>query len=104
MSTEIPEGYSFAIRATVGFDGGNHPLKGDVWKCGRCAALLLPDGRPLHDEYHRKTEAALAGVASLNEMMTEVVAAVSGDPEFVTLCRDTLRDSSHAFGFRFQED
>lgn len=104
MSTEIPEGYSFAIRATVGFDGGNHPLKGDVWKCGRCAALLLPDGRPLHDEHHRKTEAALASVASLNEIIAEMTAKVSDDPEFTAMVRDLLRESSRSLGFKFRGD
>jgi hypothetical protein len=52
---------------------------------------------------NEKTLQVIAGnLASLNEILTEITAAVSEDPQFVTLVRDTLRGHSHALGFRFQ--
>jgi len=41
-------------------------------------------------------------LASLNEIMAEVVKAVSADPSFVTETRSVLRNHSHAIGFEFQ--
>jgi hypothetical protein len=43
-----------------------------------------------------------ANLASLNEIMTEVVAAVSPDPEFVDMVRGVLRTHSFALGYQFQ--
>jgi hypothetical protein len=48
----IPEGYRFAARVTIGFDGGNHELRGDLWKCGRCAALIFPGDHADHTREH----------------------------------------------------
>lgn len=50
---ETPDGYEFAARVTTGFDGGWHPLKGDLWSCTRCGALILPASRELHDGTHQ---------------------------------------------------
>lgn len=54
----IPEGYRFAARVTIGFDGGNHDLRGDLWACTRCAAVIFPDGTGLHDRFHDEVSAA----------------------------------------------
>ncbi len=43
-----------------------------------------------------------ANLASLNEIMAEMVAAVSTDPDFVVMTRDVLRDHSWSLGFEFQ--
>ena len=43
-----------------------------------------------------------ANLASLNEIMTEVVAHTSPDGTFIGLVRDTLRNHSWALGFEFQ--
>lgn len=53
----IPPGYSFAARVTTGFDGGNHPLKGDLWKHDECRALILPADRDAHDRWHQRLRA-----------------------------------------------
>jgi hypothetical protein len=43
-----------------------------------------------------------ANLASLNEIVTELVQAGSPDPEFQRLVRDLLRDHSWALGVPFQ--
>lgn len=43
-----------------------------------------------------------ANLASLNEIVAELVDAVSDDPEFAQLTRDKLRDHSWALGYEFQ--
>lgn len=53
----VPAGYSFAARVTIGMDGGNHPLKGDLWKHDECGCLIFPGDKDAHDRFH----AALRG-------------------------------------------
>lgn len=48
----IPSGYKFAAQAVTGFDGGNHPLSGDLWSCDRCGSLVLPARAAVHDSFH----------------------------------------------------
>lgn len=43
-----------------------------------------------------------ANLASLNEVVTELVAASSPDPEYRRLVRDLLRDHSWSLGIEFQ--
>lgn len=45
----IPEGYRLAARVTIGFDSGNFPVKGDLWACTGCGAMICPGDRELHD-------------------------------------------------------
>ena len=47
-------------------------------------------------------DAIRKNLASLNEIMAEMVAAVSPDPEFVTMVRGVLRDHNWELGFEFQ--
>ena len=49
----IPAGYSFAARVTIAFDGGNHPLNGDLWKHDACGCLIFPGDKDQHDDFHR---------------------------------------------------
>jgi hypothetical protein len=49
---ETGSGYSVAGQITVGFDGGNHPLKGDILRCRSCGSLLLPADQDIHDRLH----------------------------------------------------
>jgi hypothetical protein len=55
------------------------------------------------DDWQR---AVMANLASLNEIVTELVQASAdgtrAEPEFAELVRDTLRQHTHALGFRFQ--
>jgi hypothetical protein len=51
-----------------------------------------------------RLDAVAANLASLNEIVAEMTARVSGDPEFTTMVRELLRGHSHALGFRFQDD
>jgi hypothetical protein len=55
----IPSGYSFAARVTVGFDGGYHPLKGDLWKCRSCASLIVPADKDVHERFHALLDSLL---------------------------------------------
>lgn len=48
----IPLGYSFAARVTIGFDGGNHALKGDLWKHDHCGCLIFPGDHQVHERFH----------------------------------------------------
>jgi hypothetical protein len=54
------------------------------------------------------TDMMLRNLASINEILTEVVQAlvvesnVSADQEFADLVRNTLRDHTYALGFEFQ--
>ena len=100
----IPDGYDFAARVTTRFDGGSHPLKGDLWKCGRCGSAVVPGSYDGHDRDHAMTDAVRANLASLNELFTEMTAKVSDDPDFTTLVRELLRKHSHALGFEFMGD
>jgi hypothetical protein len=43
-----------------------------------------------------------ANLASLNEIITEMVARVSPDPAFAALVRDLLREHSWSLGYAFQ--
>lgn len=52
----IPEGYRFAARVTIGFDGGNHGLRGDLWKCERCAAVVFPGDHAEHTREHAEVD------------------------------------------------
>lgn len=56
MNDDPPGGYTWAARVTTGFDGGNHPLHGDVARCTRCGALLLPADSGRHDMSHAGTQ------------------------------------------------
>lgn len=44
--------------------------------------------------------AVAANLASLNEIVTELTAAVSDDPDFVAMVRELLRGHSYALGYR----
>lgn len=100
----VAPGYSFAARVTTGFDGGNHPLKGDLAQCARCAALVLPDSQETHDRHHALIDAVAGNLATLNEVIAEMTSRVSGDPGFTALVRDLLRNHSHEIGYQFQGD
>jgi hypothetical protein len=56
---DIPSGYSKAGQITTHFDGGNHPIKGDVWSCGSCGCLILPVAQNAHDRFHAQIGALL---------------------------------------------
>jgi hypothetical protein len=43
-----------------------------------------------------------ANLASLNEIITEMVARVSPDPAFAAMVRDLLREHSWSLGYPFQ--
>jgi hypothetical protein len=62
---DIGSGYEWAGRITTGFDGGNHPLKGDVIRCRSCGSLLTPDSQVIHESHHSQIDSLLqAGPAS----------------------------------------
>jgi hypothetical protein len=63
----IPEGYRFAARVTIGFDGGNHDLRGDLWKCSRCAAVIFPGDHPDHTREHEEFDELRALVIKLGK-------------------------------------
>ena len=42
-----------------------------------------------------------ANLASLNEIIAEMTAVVSKDPDFITIVRGVLRDHSWSLGFEF---
>jgi hypothetical protein len=67
----IPDGYSFAARVTIGFDGGNHDLRGDLWKCGRCAAVIFPGDHPDHTREHEDFDELRALVIKLGRAAEE---------------------------------
>lgn len=100
----IPEGYGFAARVTIGLDEAKHPLRADLLRCSGCSAVIFPGDRERHDADHATADAVRANLASLNEIMAEMTAVASDDPDFATLVRDLLRDHSHALGFEFQGD
>lgn len=56
---EIPSGFRFAGRMTIAFDGGNHPLKGDIWSCRSCAALVFPGDKDVHERFHALVDGLL---------------------------------------------
>jgi hypothetical protein len=41
-------------------------------------------------------------LASLNEIVAELVEKASPDPEFIAVTRGILRDHSHSLGYAFQ--
>lgn len=49
-----------------------------------------------------RTEMIAANLASLNEIIAELTAKVSDDPEFTAMVRELLREHSHALGYQFQ--
>jgi hypothetical protein len=51
-----------------------------------------------------RLDAVAANLASLNEIIAEMTARVSDDPEFTAMTRELLRGHSHALGFQFQGD
>lgn len=51
-----------------------------------------------------RLEAAFANLASLNDIIAEMTARVSDDPEFTAMVRELLRGHSRALGFQFQGD
>jgi hypothetical protein len=63
----IPEGYQFAARVTIGFDGGNHELRGDLWKCERCAAVIFPGDHAEHTREHADFDELRALVIKLGK-------------------------------------
>lgn len=65
---------------------------------------MAPDHRYTELSGDRLVGAIAANLASLNEIVAEMTAVVSGDPEFIALVRRTLRDHSHALGFKFEGD
>lgn len=56
MEPGIPEGYRFAARVTIGFDGGNHDLRADLWRCARCAAVVFPGDHAEHTREHTEID------------------------------------------------
>jgi hypothetical protein len=65
---------------------------------------MAPDRRYTELSGDRLVDAIAANLASLNEIIAEMTAVVSDDPEFAALVRETLRDHSHALGFSFMGD
>lgn len=51
-ASAVPKGYSFAARVTIGFDGGNHTLRGDLWKHDHCGCLIFPGDHQAHERFH----------------------------------------------------
>jgi hypothetical protein len=66
--------------------------------------VLAPERTFTGLEDERLVSAITANLASLNEIIAEMTAKVSGDPEFIAMVRRTLRDHSHALGFKFEGD
>jgi hypothetical protein len=64
----IPEDYRFAARVTIGFDGGNHELRGDLWKCARCAAVVFPGDHADHTREHAEFDELRALVIRLGRV------------------------------------
>lgn len=52
----LPDGYRFAARVITGFDGGSHPLRGDLWACKRCGSAVIPDDCQAHDRHHAEVD------------------------------------------------
>lgn len=67
----IPDGYRFAARVTIGFDGGNHELRGDLWKCGRCASVVFPGDQVDHTREHEEFDELRALVVRLGKAAEE---------------------------------
>jgi hypothetical protein len=49
-----------------------------------------------------RLEAALANLASLNEIIAELTVKVSDDPEFTAMTVNLLREHTRALGFAFR--
>lgn len=58
-----------------------------------------PQGQGERPVTRAELDAVRSSVASLNDLMAELAVVVSGDPEFVVLVRDTLREHSRELGF-----
>jgi hypothetical protein len=52
LADGTPSGYGFAARVTIGFEGGSREVRGDLWKCRRCAAVIFPGDWDIHDRFH----------------------------------------------------
>lgn len=65
---------------------------------------MAPDRRYTELAGEQLADAIAANLASLNEIIAELTAVVSDDPEFAVLVRETLREHSHLIGFSFQGD
>jgi hypothetical protein len=74
----------------AGFLGGDH--------------LESAEQEPAEAADSTRLDAVAANLASLNEIVAEMTARFSDDPEFTTMVRELLRGHSHALGFRFQDD
>jgi len=60
-----PDGYTVAGQITRSFDGGNFPIKGEVWRCKACGSLLIPSDQDTHKGFHATVGSALEAVSSL---------------------------------------
>lgn len=52
----MPAGYSFGARVIAGYDGGNHEIMADAWRCLACSALIIQGDEPAHDAHHELTD------------------------------------------------
>jgi hypothetical protein len=57
---------------------------------------------PMAEPRVRHLDEIRANLASLNEIIAEMTAVVSTDPEFTGMVRGVLRDHSWKLGFSFQ--
>lgn len=64
----------------------------------RYNAHLLDDETDSYSE----SEDVTKNLASLNEIVAELVTAISDDPDFIELTRGVLREHSWKLGFSFQ--
>jgi hypothetical protein len=60
----LGSGFEVAGVITVGYDGGNHTLKGEILRCRSCGTLLLPEDQSLHENLHDQLDRVLAFVAA----------------------------------------
>lgn len=65
---------------------------------------MIPEPCYTELEGDRLVGAIAANLASLNEIIAEMTAVVSDDPQFITIVREQLREHSHRLGFSFQGD
>jgi hypothetical protein len=72
---DIPRGYSLAGRITTGFDGGNHPIKGNVWVCLDCGSLIAAGHTDVHDRFHAQIDGLLEAA---NQNAAPAVTAATG--------------------------
>lgn len=55
----IPSGFRFAALVVTGFDGGNNPVKGDLWACRSCSAVIIPGDKDVHEGFHALVDSLL---------------------------------------------